>query len=180
MKTTLDLNDALIANAKAWAAQRRTTLTRIVEDGLRMCLQSPRRSASAAARSDHPHHTAAYAWLTSAVASSAAGASLLVFPLVLASFLRLVTNQKFFARPTGIATAIAFADALLLAPGVRMPPLADEWQVLRASRLEKLPKANDLPDAWLAAAVQANGDHLVTFDKGLRRYLKKSELTLLG
>ncbi|MDQ6640330.1 MAG: DUF6364 family protein [Pseudomonadota bacterium] len=42
MKTTLDLNDALIANAKALAAQQRTTLTRVVEEGLRLRLASSR------------------------------------------------------------------------------------------------------------------------------------------
>ncbi len=41
MKTTLDLNDTLIANAKALAAQQRTTLTRVVEEGLRLRLASP-------------------------------------------------------------------------------------------------------------------------------------------
>lgn len=39
MKTTLDLNDALVANAKVMAARERTTLTRIVEEGLRLRLQ---------------------------------------------------------------------------------------------------------------------------------------------
>ena len=42
MKTTLGLNDALIANAKALAAQQRTTSTRIVEEGLRLRLQATR------------------------------------------------------------------------------------------------------------------------------------------
>ena len=41
MKTTLDLNDALIADAKALAAQQRTTLTRVVEEGLRLRLARP-------------------------------------------------------------------------------------------------------------------------------------------
>jgi hypothetical protein len=35
MKTTLDLRDDLLAEAKARAARERTTLTRIVEEGLR-------------------------------------------------------------------------------------------------------------------------------------------------
>ena len=133
----------------------------------------------AASRSDHPHHDVALAWLTNAVAASAEGAHLLVFPMVVASFLRLVTHPRVFARPTPAAAAIAFVDALLLAPGVRMPHLADEWPKLRAACLEKKLKANDLPDAWLAAAVQTSGDHLVTFDKALRRLLHRSELTLL-
>ncbi|MDQ2928731.1 MAG: DUF6364 family protein [Caldimonas sp.] len=47
MKTTLDLNDTLIANAKALAAQQRTTLTRVVEEGLRMRLASSRASKRA-------------------------------------------------------------------------------------------------------------------------------------
>lgn len=39
MKTTLDLNDELLAEAKALAARQRTTLTRVVEEGLQLRLQ---------------------------------------------------------------------------------------------------------------------------------------------
>jgi hypothetical protein len=38
MKTTLDLNDMLLAQAKVLAAQQRTTLTRLIEDGLQLRL----------------------------------------------------------------------------------------------------------------------------------------------
>jgi hypothetical protein len=38
MKTTLDINDQLLANAKALAAQQRTSLTRLIEEGLQMRL----------------------------------------------------------------------------------------------------------------------------------------------
>ncbi len=48
MKTTLDLNDSLIANAKALAAKQRITLTRVVEEGLRMRLAGPPKSRRAA------------------------------------------------------------------------------------------------------------------------------------
>ena len=37
MKTTLDLNDQLITDAKALAVQQRTTLTRLIEEGLQLC-----------------------------------------------------------------------------------------------------------------------------------------------
>jgi hypothetical protein len=40
MKTTLDLNDALLANAKSLAAQQRTSLTRLIEEGLELRLRS--------------------------------------------------------------------------------------------------------------------------------------------
>jgi hypothetical protein len=47
MKTTLDINDSLLANAKALAAKQRTTLTRLIEEGLQLRL-----------RSSHPPHRA--------------------------------------------------------------------------------------------------------------------------
>lgn len=34
MRTTLDINDALLAKAKAVAAQEHTSLTRLIEEGL--------------------------------------------------------------------------------------------------------------------------------------------------
>ncbi len=46
MKTTLDINDQLLANAKALAAHQRTSLTRLIEEGLQMRLRAqvaPRR-----------------------------------------------------------------------------------------------------------------------------------------
>jgi hypothetical protein len=40
MKTTLDLNDQLLADAKVLAAQQRTTLTRLIEEGLQLRLRA--------------------------------------------------------------------------------------------------------------------------------------------
>lgn len=40
MKTTLDLNDQLVADAKALAAQQRTSLTRLIEEGLQLRLRA--------------------------------------------------------------------------------------------------------------------------------------------
>jgi hypothetical protein len=42
MKTTLNLNDALLTEAKAFAAQQRTTLTRLIEEGLQLRLRKQR------------------------------------------------------------------------------------------------------------------------------------------
>ena len=50
MKTTLDINDTLLANAKAAAARQRTSLTRLVEEGLQLRL----RAAAPAARTGKP------------------------------------------------------------------------------------------------------------------------------
>lgn len=40
MKTTLDINDQLLANAKVLAVRQRTSLTRLIEEGLRMRLRA--------------------------------------------------------------------------------------------------------------------------------------------
>lgn len=40
MKTTLNIDDQLLANAKALAAQQRTSLTRLIEEGLQLRLRA--------------------------------------------------------------------------------------------------------------------------------------------
>jgi hypothetical protein len=41
MKTTLNLNDDLVAEAKVLAARQRTSLTRVIEEGLLLRLRGP-------------------------------------------------------------------------------------------------------------------------------------------
>lgn len=45
MKTTLDIRDDLLAEAKALAARERSTLTRMVEEGLALRLRAPSAAA---------------------------------------------------------------------------------------------------------------------------------------
>jgi hypothetical protein len=40
VKTTLDINDQLLAEAKGLAAKQRTSLTRLIEEGLRLRLRT--------------------------------------------------------------------------------------------------------------------------------------------
>ena len=134
----------------------------------------------AASRADHPHHTVARAWLEEAVSASAAGAAFTLMPMVLASFLRLVTSPKIFHRATPIDDAVAFVDALLAAPGVQLAPLGPEWPKLRQLCLDKQLSGNDLPDAWLAAAASHLGEHLVSFDRDFRKLLSRGQFTLLA
>ena len=42
-----------------------------------------------------------------------------------------------------------------------------------------LPGGNAIPDAWIAAAAHHHHLHLVTFDKGFRKLLKPSMVTVL-
>ncbi len=134
----------------------------------------------AASRSDHPHHAVARDWLEGAVGASAAGAPLTLLPMVLASFLRLVTSPRIFQQATPIEDAVAFVDALLASPGVRLASLGAEWPKLRQLCLDKQLAANDVPDAWLSAAVAQMGEHLVSFDRDFRKLLARGQFTLLA
>jgi hypothetical protein len=89
---------------------------------------------------------------------------LTLMPMVLASFLRLVTSPKVFRITT---------------PSVRLASLGPEWSTLRQLCLDKQFIGNDLPDAWLAAAVVHLGEHLVSFDRDFRKLLARRQFTLL-
>lgn len=134
----------------------------------------------AASRSDHPHHAVARDWLEKAISVAETGAALTLMPMVLASFLRLVTSPKVFQLATPIDDAVAFIDALMASPGVQVAPLGPEWAKLRQLCLDKQLGGNDLPDAWLSAAVTHIGEHLVSFDRDFRKLLGRSQFTLLA
>jgi toxin-antitoxin system PIN domain toxin len=133
----------------------------------------------AASRSDHPHHGIARTWLEEALAAAGQGSPFTLMPMVLASVLRLVTSSKIFVQPTPTADAIAFLDAILAMPGVQLSSLGPEWPVLRRVCLDKPLSGNDLPDAWLAAAVVQQSEHLVSFNRDFRKLLTRSQFTLL-
>jgi toxin-antitoxin system PIN domain toxin len=133
----------------------------------------------AASRRDHVRHVAALASLEAALAASATGHSLTILPMVASGFLRLVTHPKIFVEPTPIKAAQAFLRAILDTPGVVLLPLGDEWQLFENLCVLHGLRGNDIPDAWIAAAVQTNHEHLLTFDKGFRRLMKASMVTVL-
>jgi toxin-antitoxin system PIN domain toxin len=133
----------------------------------------------AASRSDHPHHGVARSWLEKTAAAAPSGSTLILMPMVITSFLRLVSSPKIFQEPTPIEDAVAFVDALLAAQGVRLAPLGPEWPRLRQLCIDKQLKGNAVPDAWLAAATIHLGEHLVSFDRDFRKLIGRSQFTLL-
>lgn len=133
----------------------------------------------AASRSDHPHHAVARSWLVDALSAAEAGAAFTLMPMVIASLLRLVTSPKIFVQPTPISDAVAFIDAIAAMPGVQLASLGPEWPKLRAICLEKQLLGNDLPDGWLAAAVDHQAEHLVSFDRDFKKLLPRTRFTLL-
>ncbi|MDP9082337.1 MAG: PIN domain-containing protein [Pseudomonadota bacterium] len=133
----------------------------------------------AASRSDHPHHRIARSWLEDAASAAASGGTLILMPMVLATFLRLVSSPKIFQNPTPVEDAVAFVDALLAAQCVHLASLGPEWPRLRQLCIEKQLKGNAVPDAWLAAATIQLGEHLVSFDRDFRKLIGRSQFTLL-
>ena len=133
----------------------------------------------AASRSDHPRHKTARTWLTQALSGATSGQSVVLQPMVIASFLRLVTNSKIFLNPTPTATALQFIDAILGMPGVDHPPVGEEWSELRRICTVLELTTHDIPKVWLAAAVVHQGEHLVTFDGEFKRLLTRAQSTRL-
>jgi predicted nucleic acid-binding protein len=102
-----------------------------------------------------------------------------MIPAVSVGMLRIVTNARVFGDPTPLPAALAFLRAVLAAPGVEMAAVGPEWPLVeRLCKTHRL-SGNDVTDAWIAAVVLDQHEHLVTFDRGFRRFLKASELTLL-
>lgn len=66
-----------------------------------------------------------------------------------------------------------------MTPVVQLAPLGPEWAKLRQLCLDKQLTGNDLPEAWLSAAVTHRGEHLVTFDRDFKKLLTRSQFTLL-
>jgi uncharacterized protein len=133
----------------------------------------------AASRSDHPHHKVALAWLEEALAAAKGGGTLTLMPMVLASLLRLVTSPKVFVQPTPIADAVGFVDAIMATPGVQLASVGPEWPTLRRLCLDKPLAGNDIPDGWLAAAVDEQAERLVSFDRDFRKLLPRARFTHL-
>lgn len=134
----------------------------------------------AAFRRDHQHHAVALHWLDGTRAACAAGrASLVLLPMVVVGFLRLVTNRRVFIEPDSIEDAVTFIDALLDSPGVELQPGGEEWPILRTKLIAHGHKGNEVTDAWIASATDSCSEHLVTFDRDFLNLLSPGDFTLL-
>jgi uncharacterized protein len=136
----------------------------------------------AAFRADHAHHAAARSWLDQSRRACLAGrTSLTLLPVVVTGFLRLVTNARVFVQPDAVRDAVAFVDALLASPGVEWPAQPENsWPLLRSKLLARARGGNLVTDTWIAALVEAHGEHLVTFDRDFTGLLAVNDLTLLA
>jgi toxin-antitoxin system PIN domain toxin len=117
-------------------------------------------------REDSPEHGEYAAWLTRLVEAHEPFA---VAEIVLAGFLRIVTNGRIFDRPTPMATAMAFCQRLVNWPrAVWVAPSRRHWDVfLTLCAHVQGPRVSD---AYLAALAIEHGCELITTDSDFARF----------
>jgi hypothetical protein len=133
----------------------------------------------AAFREDHVHHAVALDWLRHAARQATGGGTLTLLPMVVYGFIRIVTNGRVFVAPSSPADAIGFIDEVF-AKGGELRSLGFEWEEYRFLSSAHPIAANDVTDAWIAAAVLRHGEVLATFDRRFGRLLPPKHLQLFG
>lgn len=117
-------------------------------------------------REDAPEHDRYAAWLKSLTEAEEPFA---LSEVVLASFLRLVTNGRIFDPPTPMETAVAFCQRLVDWPrAVLVAPTRRHWDVFvgLCARIQ----GPLVADAYLAALAIEHGCELVTTDSDFARF----------
>lgn len=113
-------------------------------------------------------HDAAHAWLEEQLAT----ASRVGLPWTsLLAFVRLVSNPRLFSEPEPVADAWEQVETWLDADAVWIPmPTTRHREVLRTCLAAPGLRANDVPDADLAALSLEHGLALATSDSGFARF----------
>lgn len=117
-------------------------------------------------REDAPEHRRYATWLRTLTESTAPFA---LSEVVLAGFLRIVTNRRIFDPPTPMGTAIAFCQGLVTRPrAVVVAPGRQHWDIFvgLCRRIE----GPLVTDAYLAALAIEHGCELVTTDSDFARF----------
>ena len=115
-------------------------------------------------------HEAARGWLEAQLSSTPRIG--LSWPSLLA-FVRLVTNPRVFSDPESIADAWEQVNAWLDAGPVWTPaPTARHREILGECLRVSALRANDVPDAHLAALAVEHGLRLATTDGGFARFAR--------
>jgi toxin-antitoxin system PIN domain toxin len=102
----------------------------------------------------------------------AAGPEILyLFWPVLLGYLRVVTHPGILANPLSPVDAIRNVEALLDRPHARAPGEGDGfWPIFRSTAGDR-PRANEIPDAHLAALMRQHGVRVIwTRDRDFRRF----------
>ncbi len=117
-------------------------------------------------REDAPEHERYASWLRAAAASPAPFA---LSEVVLAGFLRIVTNRRIFNPPTPMESAISFCRGLVARPrAVLVAPGRRHWDIFVG--LCRRIQGPLVTDAYLAALAIEHGCELMTTDSDFARF----------
>ena len=117
-------------------------------------------------REDAPEHRQYFAWLRALTTSAAPFA---LSEVVLAGFLRIVTNRRIFDPPTPMQTAISFCQGLVTRPrAVMIAPGRQHWDIFVG--LCGSIEGPLVTDAYLAALAIEHGCELITTDSDFARF----------
>lgn len=98
-------------------------------------------------------------------------AAFAVAELVLAGFVRVVTNPRVFVEPVPLARALEAADALRLHPhAVLVAPGARHWEIFARLCRDVAAKGNLTSDAYFAALAIESGSEWITTDRDFARF----------
>jgi toxin-antitoxin system PIN domain toxin len=91
--------------------------------------------------------------------------------LVLAWFMRIVTNRRIFTEPMSADEAWEAVDALLAAPAsMQLHAGERHWALFRQLAAHIDARGNDIPDAYLAAYALENNATWLSADRGFARF----------
>jgi len=122
----------------------------------------------AAFRSDHPHHSAASPWLSTALA---APGTVIVPDLVWVGFVRIVTNSRIVVDPAPLEVASQFVLAVTESAGYRsVPGHLDGLQAFLDECAQGEASGDLVPDAYVASIARSYGCPVASFDRDLRRF----------
>jgi uncharacterized protein len=119
-------------------------------------------------RPDLPEHVQHKAWLEGIVSGdNTYGMS----PQALASVVRITTRPKTFTLPSGLASALDFASALLDHPHCQIvEPGPRHWNIFTNLCRIANAKGNLVQDAWFAALAIESGCEWITNDRDYARF----------
>jgi len=121
-----------------------------------------------ATRREFDRHEVAREWLRDALVGYEPVA---VSDEVLAGTVRLLTHHRVLRTPLTGDQALDLCRAVRDAPAVVLPaPSSRRWAVFERLVADLGLRANDVPDALLAATALDLGARVATFDRGFRRF----------
>ena len=119
-------------------------------------------------RTDSSDHRRCRKWLEDTVHGDARFG---VSPQVLSSVIRITTHKRIFVRPSPLAEAVEFSEALIELPHSEVvQPEERHWAIFVRLCREVDARGTLVPDAWFAALAIESGCEWITLDRDYSRF----------